>query len=479
MDPVTAALLIQGGLAGGQALYGLSQQNRAKRSLAQLDDPLDTTPASRLQMLNAAKDQTIANQAVDQINRSLGTSVNALQSGGSRSAGALSGVQRAADAAKTDVLFRQRQQEMNAMAQANQGAERDRYMQAQQFRSDRSALQQARAAGVQNVGNAAIALGSGLAQADYGTKAERQAGQATRQAGRAERKLGRQDKRQLRKDLRDTRINDRAMLNDKSFKSQLDNNPSEDSFNVSEQSESLQERLMPGGNSFDMSEQSESLQEKLMPGNEFTKSLKVDPFNMSEQSEAVKSRLMPSGSFDASEQSEAVKSRLTPRGSFNMGAQSDAMKRKLRPGIAKPKSLNDPGVEIEEEEITTTDIMESPLNRAGKIPLIPANKELRRRRSDRMMQEYEDEQERLAKGTRGRTYFRNKGGKAKKTPGDFSHKSNPLHIVSNNGSKVGEMTGGEYIFNPSQAASLRKHSKGGSTPLHKFVRQMLSKSQFK
>ena len=116
MDPVTAALLIQGTMAGGQALYGLNQQTRAKRSMAMMDDPLDVTPASRLRLLNASKDQSIANQAVDQINRSLGTSVNALQSGGSRSAGALSGVQRAADAAKTDVLYRQRQQEMNAMA---------------------------------------------------------------------------------------------------------------------------------------------------------------------------------------------------------------------------------------------------------------------------------------------------------------------------------------------------------------------------
>ena len=75
-----------------------------------------------------------------------------------------------------------------------------------------------------------------------------------------------------------------------------------------------------------------------------------------------------------------------------------------------------------------------------------------------------------------------KGGKkykAKKTPGKFSHKTNPLHIIANGGDKVGEMTGGEYIFNPSQATSLRKHSKSGSSPLHKFVRQMLSKSQFK
>ena len=75
--------------------------------------------------------------------------------------------------------------------------------------------------------------------------------------------------------------------------------------------------------------------------------------------------------------------------------------------------------------------------------------------------------------------FAKKGGKAKKTPGSFSHKTNPLHIIADGGSKVGEMTGGEYIFNPKQAASLRKHSKSGSSPLHKFVRQMLSKSQFR
>ena len=75
--------------------------------------------------------------------------------------------------------------------------------------------------------------------------------------------------------------------------------------------------------------------------------------------------------------------------------------------------------------------------------------------------------------------FAKKGGKAKKTPGAFSHKTNPLHIIADGGSKVGEMTGGEYIFNPKQAASLRKHSKSGSSPLHKFVRQMLSKSQFR
>lgn len=66
------------------------------------------------------------------------------------------------------------------------------------------------------------------------------------------------------------------------------------------------------------------------------------------------------------------------------------------------------------------------------------------------------------------------GGSVRKTPGKFSHKSNPIDIVQN-GAKIGEMTGGEYIFNPNQADTMRKYAEGGNTPLHKFVRKTLSK----
>lgn len=76
------------------------------------------------------------------------------------------------------------------------------------------------------------------------------------------------------------------------------------------------------------------------------------------------------------------------------------------------------------------------------------------------------------------SYNFERGGSATKTPGAFSHKTNPIHMVRQ-GTKIGEMTGGEYIFNPSQAASLRKHAKGGNTDLHKYVRRLLSKPQFK
>lgn len=47
------------------------------------------------------------------------------------------------------------------------------------------------------------------------------------------------------------------------------------------------------------------------------------------------------------------------------------------------------------------------------------------------------------------------GAKVKKTPGEFSHKTNPIDIVQK-GAKIGEMTGGEYILNPQQASKIDK-----------------------
>ena len=300
MDPLTA-LAIQGGLAGLQAGYGAYQNRQAKKSLAMSDDPLAVTPSARLEMLNAAKDQTVANQALEEINRSLGTSVSALQNAGARAAGMLGGVQRNADAAKSSVLARQKDREAAAQGQALQGEERDRYMRAQQAQRDRAQFQQAQSAGIQNIGNAASSLAAGLAQTDFSSV---------------------------------------------------------------------------GG--------------------------------------------------DGKEKNNEGLSRSQRRS----------------------KRRGDRELAVAKQEIF------SESNNFGLSPDIP---------------EYEEEFEFVAA----------KGGKAKKTPGSFSHKTNPLHIIADSGSKVVEMTGGEYIFNPSQASSLRKHSKSGSSPLHKFVRQMLSKSQFK
>ena len=54
-----------------------------------------------------------------------------------------------------------------------------------------------------------------------------------------------------------------------------------------------------------------------------------------------------------------------------------------------------------------------------------------------------------------------------------------IEITKKDGKKIAEMTGGEYIFNPKQSQKLRNLSGQGESTLHKFVRELLSKSQFK
>lgn len=67
------------------------------------------------------------------------------------------------------------------------------------------------------------------------------------------------------------------------------------------------------------------------------------------------------------------------------------------------------------------------------------------------------------------------GAKVPKTPGAFSHKSNPIDIVKD-GAKVGEMTGGEYILNPKQAKDIKRLASSGSKDqLHKYMKSLIKK----
>lgn len=65
------------------------------------------------------------------------------------------------------------------------------------------------------------------------------------------------------------------------------------------------------------------------------------------------------------------------------------------------------------------------------------------------------------------------GAKIEKTPGEFSHKNNPIDIVKG-GAKIGEMTGGEYIFNPKQMNNIEKFvAKGDKEKLHSYVKGLI------
>ena len=92
----------------------------------------------------------------------------------------------------------------------------------------------------------------------------------------------------------------------------------------------------------------------------------------------------------------------------------------------------------------------------------------------------------------GRMPGAEKGMKVQKTPGEFSHKTNPIDIMQN-GKKVGEMTGGEYVINPDQADAIedayekiaekkssgKKISRQELMMLYDVIRGIFSQPQFK
>ena len=65
------------------------------------------------------------------------------------------------------------------------------------------------------------------------------------------------------------------------------------------------------------------------------------------------------------------------------------------------------------------------------------------------------------------------GAAVKKSPGEFSHKNNPIDIVKD-GKKIAEMTGGEYIFNPKQMEAIKAMVSGDDkTKLHSYMKKLI------
>ena len=63
------------------------------------------------------------------------------------------------------------------------------------------------------------------------------------------------------------------------------------------------------------------------------------------------------------------------------------------------------------------------------------------------------------------------------TPGEFNHDTNPIDLVQD-GEKIGEATGGEYIFNPEQSEMLKQLAAQGDSELHRYLRELLSREEF-
>jgi hypothetical protein len=75
----------------------------------------------------------------------------------------------------------------------------------------------------------------------------------------------------------------------------------------------------------------------------------------------------------------------------------------------------------------------------------------------------------------GALMYAKEGGKIKKTPGEFSHKTNPIDVVKD-GVKIAEMTGGEYIFNPKQMAAIKSLvGTEDKSKLHSYMKSIIRK----
>ena len=71
------------------------------------------------------------------------------------------------------------------------------------------------------------------------------------------------------------------------------------------------------------------------------------------------------------------------------------------------------------------------------------------------------------------------GGSIEKTPGEFSHEKNPIDVVQD-GTKIAEMTGGEYIFNPEQMAAIKKLvASNEGNKLHSYMKSIIKKFEKK
>ena len=65
------------------------------------------------------------------------------------------------------------------------------------------------------------------------------------------------------------------------------------------------------------------------------------------------------------------------------------------------------------------------------------------------------------------------------TEGEFSHEKNPIDMTNEDGEKVGEVTGGEYVFNEEQSNLMQELvERNEPEMLIKFMRELLSQPQF-
>jgi hypothetical protein len=168
------AFLIPAAISAGQAIYGGIQAQKAKDAANRLKMPSTATPDEYAQMMKAAYDSQLMERQLDEINRSMATSVNALQQGGGRALiGGLPAVQRAANQATFEAGQFENQQRLAALGEMAGAKEREMGRGMDVYNQQLGMAQAALNAGVQTAAQGIGGLGSSLM---YGADAFTQGG---------------------------------------------------------------------------------------------------------------------------------------------------------------------------------------------------------------------------------------------------------------------------------------------------------------
>ena len=411
----------QAALGGAQALYGLSQLPKAKAEFerAKAAAPSLETPAQFYENYKNAYDGEMARMQNDAIQANLATSVQALQGAGGRAlVGGLNQATAQSQAAQNSMLAQERQMRLAAGQELATAEERAVGRKEARSQQEMAYANQAYQAALGNIGSGLGSVGEGLMYGMSANKAAKQASGAEGEKGM----LGKfKDKRAEKKDFNQA-VDQVAEAGLSMGDTKLEAVPETDDAVFD--------------NSF-----RENYEMNKIKNAAPAKEARILPAPQSPQP-AIGYGLEMANTKSAMPSVTAINS-LQPKAMFGTPAGATA----LAPNFTQPVETN-------------------PFDLRGPMNGSAIPSEYRNDQAIKQINALSKQYTQFAPALGRMTSFRNGG---MMTEGAFNHNTNPIDLVQD-GQKVGEATGGEYILNPEQAAAIAKQSAFAKNLFKKFER---------
>ena len=426
----------QAALGGAQALYGLSQlpKARAEFERARAAAPSLETPSQFYENYRNAYDATLAGMQSDAIQANLASSVQALQGAGGRAlVGGLSQATAQSQIAQNQMLAQERQMRLAAGQQLAAAEERTIGRKEKRSQQQQAYANQAYQAALGNIGAGLGAVGEGLM---YGMTADKKSKQTGTGAA--------VDTNPESRDVLDKGFSKKTIRETEKLQKELD---ATNFMQQDEEAEALNEFLNDNANFEDNRLQEEARAERagILPriNTRFQTAKALRNTNMGDLD--PKNNVVPSQAKGFLPFGQDAYKNYPSLQSIDMTSPAERFSN-LAPvrGSAIPKEFQN------EQALKQLDALGKMYDNAAPalnslLPVQPKN--------PKSYQQIPVVNEYLPL-LRTQAFFRHGG---MMTDGSFSHESNPIDIVQE-GQKVGEMTGGEYIINPTQAKKIAKES---------------------